>query len=70
MGGPSNSEDGAIFAKKPWQPWSCASCDSKLKDYPGALIDHKHWNKLPQRETSPGRLTQGKVISIVFLLCS
>jgi len=60
LGGPSNSEEGAIFAKKPWTPWSCASCDSKLKDYPGPLIDHKNWNKLPQRETSPGRMTQGK----------
>jgi DNA repair exonuclease SbcCD ATPase subunit len=61
LGGPSNNEEGAIFAKKPWTPWSCASCDSKLKDYPGALIDHKNWNKLPNREaTSPGRLTQGK----------
>jgi len=60
LGGPSNSEEGAIFAKKPWTPWSCASCDSKLKDYPGPLIDHKNWNKLPNRETSPGRMTQGK----------
>jgi len=60
FGGPDKGEEGAIFAKKPWTPWSCASCDSKLKDYPGALIDHKNWNKLPQRETSPGRLTQGK----------
>jgi chromosome segregation ATPase len=60
LGGPSNSEEGAIFAKKPWAPWSCASCDSKLKDYPGPLIDHKNWNKLPQREISPGRMTQGK----------
>jgi len=60
FGGPVQGEEGAIFAKKPWTPWSCASCDSKLKDYPGALIDHKHWNKLPQRETSPGRMTQGK----------
>jgi len=60
LGGPNNSEEGAIFAKKPWTPWSCASCDSKLKDYPGPLIDHKNWNKLPQRETSPGRMTQGK----------
>lgn len=68
LGGPSNSEEGAIFAKKPWTPWSCASCDSKLKDYPGPLIDHKNWNKLPQRETSPGRMTQGKV-RLFYSLC-
>jgi len=60
LGSPGNSEEGAIFAKKPWTPWSCASCDSKLKDYPGALIDHKNWNKMPQRETDPNRITQGK----------
>jgi len=60
FGAPAQGEDGAMFSKKPWNPWSCASCDSKLKDLPGALIDHKNWNKMPQRETSPGRMTQGK----------
>jgi len=60
FGGQTQGEDGAMFSKKPWNPWSCASCDSKLKDLPGALVDHKNWNKLPQRETSPGRMTQGK----------
>jgi hypothetical protein len=60
LGSPGNTEEGAIFAKKPWTPWSCASCDNKLKDYPGPLIDHKHWNKMPTRETDPNRITQGK----------
>jgi len=60
FGAPAQGEDGAMFSKKPWNPWSCASCDSKLKDFPGALVDHKNWNKLPPRETSPGRMTQGK----------
>jgi len=60
LGTPGNSEEGALFAKKPWTPYSCASCDSKLKDYPGALIDNKNWNKMPQRDTDPARMTQGK----------
>jgi len=47
FGDPSQAEEGAIFAKKPWNPWSCASCDNRLNNYPGPLIDYKSWNKLP-----------------------
>jgi hypothetical protein len=61
FGDPTQGEESAIFAKKPWNPWSCASCDSKLNNYPGPLIDYKNWNKLPNRVSSPERMTQGKV---------
>jgi chromosome segregation ATPase len=60
FGDPTQGEDGAMFAKKPWAPWACASCDSKLNKYPGALVDHKNWNKMPPAETSPERISQGK----------
>jgi len=60
FGDPSQGEEGAMFAKKPWNPWSCASCDNKLNQYPGPLSEHKSWAKLPGRQTSPERMTQGK----------
>jgi len=60
FGDPGKEEDSAIFAKKPWNPWSCASCDNKLNNYPGPLIDFKNWNKMPIRTSSPERITQGK----------
>jgi len=60
FGDPSQAEDSAMFAKKPWNPWSCTSCDNKLNHYPGPLIEHKSWNKLPGKQTSPERMTQGK----------
>ena len=69
FGDPTQGEDGAMLAKKPWTPWSCASCDSKLNKYPGSLTDHKNWNKFPPKETSPERMTQGKVsLSLIQLI--
>lgn len=38
------------------------SCDNRLNKYPGGLIDHKNWNKFPPVDSSPEKMTQGKVI--------
>lgn len=37
-----------MFAKKPLQGWSCASCDKNIVNLQGMPADYYNWKKLPQ----------------------
>lgn len=45
---PREERDDAMFAKKPLQGWSCASCDKNIVNLQGMPADYYNWKKLPQ----------------------
>ena len=45
---PRPERDDAMFAKKPLQGWSCASCDKNVVNLQGLPADYYNWKKMPQ----------------------
>jgi len=46
----NQNTDTAMFAKKPLQGWSCASCEKNLINLQGQMAVYNSWNKLPLRD--------------------
>lgn len=57
------SEDDAMFTKKPLAGISCASCERNITNISGNMADYQPWKKLPFREPND-RIS--KVIFIAF----
>ena len=45
-----NSEDEAMFSKRPLGGMSCGSCERSLVNITGQMAEYKPWRKLPFRE--------------------
>ena len=43
-------EEEAMFAKRPLQGWSCASCDKDIVNLQGRIADYQPWMKMPMRD--------------------
>jgi hypothetical protein len=50
--------DDAMFAKKPLQGWSCASCDKNVVNLQGLPADYYNWKKMPQSKDRIPMVTQ------------
>ena len=50
-GGADSNED-AMFSKKPLGGFSCASCEKDLVNLFGKKVDYMPWGKLPFRDPS------------------
>ncbi|CDW76993.1 UNKNOWN [Stylonychia lemnae] len=51
-GGGRESEEDAMFTKKPLGGISCASCERNITNLQGVMADYQPWKKLPFRETN------------------
>ena len=49
-GNNKESEDDAMFTKKPLGGMSCASCERNITNLSGHMADYQAWKKLPFRE--------------------
>jgi len=52
QGGPGDTEQDAMFSKKPLGPQACASCEKNLTNMYGQAADYHVWKKLPFRDPS------------------
>lgn len=50
-----------MFAKRPYLPWSCASCDKDIVNLSGRPADFHPWSKMPMRDPTDriSRVGQG-----------
>lgn len=51
-GGTRESEEDAMFTKKPLGGISCASCERNITNLAGVMADYQPWKKLPFRENN------------------
>lgn len=67
--GQGNTEEDAMFTKKPLQDLSCASCEKDLVNMYGKRVDFMPWSRLPFRDPSEriARVGQGfsKMLSMI-----
>lgn len=50
LGNHHGEEEDAMFAKRPLQGWSCASCDKDIVNLSGKPADYLSWMKMPPRD--------------------
>jgi len=66
-GGRGDTEEDAMFTKKPFGPVNCASCEKDVVNLQGIKADFLAWKRLPER--NPGdRIARVSIVSLVLFV--